>query len=288
MGLKESLKKLQEAELRDKNLSLKREVKKELTKLKNEKILEKKCTICGDNANYSIKGSSDWYCKDCAIEYFGDVKHLKKTSIKISSNSNNNSPIKSSIEKFRSHVIEESNNPEFKHHLWYVKYHLDIVEKISLELCKKHKNADKDLVLTLVWLHDYEKIIYGTKNDKKYFEEVKELLSEFEFSEELITKAILYTKIIDKSKEMDLHNSPIEVKIVSSADGAAHMIGPFFQIYSYENPDKSIEEIMQSNIAKHEKDWNRKIVLPEVKKIFAERHNLLLEQFGKIPSKFLK
>jgi ribosomal protein L37AE/L43A len=58
---------------------LKRELKKELTKLKNEKILEKKCTMCGDIAKYSIKGSSDWYCKDCAIEYFGDLKNLKKT-----------------------------------------------------------------------------------------------------------------------------------------------------------------------------------------------------------------
>jgi inosine triphosphate pyrophosphatase len=81
MGLKESLRKLQEQERLDKKLSLKREVKKELTKLKNEKILEKKCTMCGDIAKYSIKGSSDWYCKDCAIEYFGDVKHLKKTNI---------------------------------------------------------------------------------------------------------------------------------------------------------------------------------------------------------------
>jgi len=90
MGLKESLKKLQEQERLDKKLSLKREVKKELTKLKNEKILEKKCVMCSSTAKYSIKGSSDWYCKDCAIEYFGDVKHLKKTNID-SKNKNSNS-----------------------------------------------------------------------------------------------------------------------------------------------------------------------------------------------------
>jgi hypothetical protein len=81
MGLRESLKKLQEQERFDKKLSLKREVKKELTKLKHEKILEKKCSMCGDIAKYSIKGSSDWYCKECAIEYFGDLKNLKKTVI---------------------------------------------------------------------------------------------------------------------------------------------------------------------------------------------------------------
>ncbi len=85
MGLRESLKKLQEQERLDKKLSLKREVKKELTKLKNEKILDKKCVMCDDVAKYSIKGSNEWYCKECATEYFGDVKHLKK-NIEIKSN----------------------------------------------------------------------------------------------------------------------------------------------------------------------------------------------------------
>lgn len=80
MGLKESLKKLQEQERLDKRLSVKREVKKELTKLKNKKILEKRCIMCTDAAKYSIKGSNDWYCKECAIEYFGDLKNLKRAS----------------------------------------------------------------------------------------------------------------------------------------------------------------------------------------------------------------
>jgi len=93
MGLRESLKKLQEQERLDKKLSLKREVKKELTKLKNEKILEKKCTMCGDIAKYSIKGSSDWYCKDCAVEYFGDIKHLKKSNVDSNLNKKNNSEL---------------------------------------------------------------------------------------------------------------------------------------------------------------------------------------------------
>ncbi len=83
MGLKESLKKLQEDELKFQNLSLKREVKKELTKITMEKIKEKYCIMCNALANYSIKGSNDWYCKDCAIECFGDLKHLTKTKTTI-------------------------------------------------------------------------------------------------------------------------------------------------------------------------------------------------------------
>ena len=78
MGLKESLKKLQEDQEKDRKLSLKFEVEKELEKLKKDKIAAKKCVMCGNSASYSIKGSSDWYCRDCAMEYFGDLKNLKK------------------------------------------------------------------------------------------------------------------------------------------------------------------------------------------------------------------
>ncbi|MFA5797640.1 MAG: hypothetical protein WC916_06440 [Candidatus Woesearchaeota archaeon] len=78
MGLRESLRELKAQEDAQKKLSVKREVKKELTKLKNKKAREKKCIMCDDAAHYAIKGSSDWYCKDCAKEYFGDLNHLKK------------------------------------------------------------------------------------------------------------------------------------------------------------------------------------------------------------------
>ncbi len=80
MGLRESLRKLKEEEEAQKKLSVKREVKKELTKLKNQiKTTTKKCVMCSRDAQYSIKGSSEWYCKDCAKECFGDLSHLKKT-----------------------------------------------------------------------------------------------------------------------------------------------------------------------------------------------------------------
>jgi len=78
MGLKESLKKLQENELKYGKVSLKREVKKELTKIKNIKVLDKKCIMCDEKAKYAIKGSNEWYCKHCAIEYFGDLTSLTK------------------------------------------------------------------------------------------------------------------------------------------------------------------------------------------------------------------
>ncbi|NQV91527.1 hypothetical protein HQ489_03555 [Candidatus Woesearchaeota archaeon] len=36
----------------------------------------KKCIECGDEAEYKIKDSSDYYCRECAEEHFGDLDLL--------------------------------------------------------------------------------------------------------------------------------------------------------------------------------------------------------------------
>jgi hypothetical protein len=40
--------------------------------------LGKKCIICGEEAEFCIKGTSDYYCKGCAEEHFGDINVLQK------------------------------------------------------------------------------------------------------------------------------------------------------------------------------------------------------------------
>jgi hypothetical protein len=49
----------------------------------------------------------------------------------------------------------------------------------------------------------------------------------------------------------------------------------------------SVEELMESNIRKLEKDWNRKIVLPEVKKELQVQYDFLRQSFGEIPERIL-
>ncbi len=38
----------------------------------------KKCIICGSDAKFCIKNSSEFYCQDCAEESFGDISMLMK------------------------------------------------------------------------------------------------------------------------------------------------------------------------------------------------------------------
>jgi 23S rRNA maturation-related 3'-5' exoribonuclease YhaM len=71
------------------------------------------------------------------------------------------------LQNLKSHIIQLCENPEFIHHKWYVKYHLNYVEQISFELCEIYPDADKDTVFALVWMHDYGKIIsYNHQYDK--------------------------------------------------------------------------------------------------------------------------
>jgi len=36
----------------------------------------KKCVICDEEAIFCVKGTTTTYCKDCAVEQFGDVAYL--------------------------------------------------------------------------------------------------------------------------------------------------------------------------------------------------------------------
>jgi hypothetical protein len=192
------------------------------------------------------------------------------------------------ISSLKNHIIEASKDPSFIHHDWFVKYHLDFVERISLELCDLYPTADRNLVLALVWIHDYAKILDASRqHEPAMFEKSREKMLELGFDKGFTDKAVEYLGIFEKKLEIDLHEAPIEVKIASSADAASHLIGPFWSLYYRENPTKTPEQFTQSNREKLKKDWDRKVVLPEIKKAFEARHHFVWEQAGNFPEKFL-
>ncbi len=188
------------------------------------------------------------------------------------------------LQKLKNRVVEASKNPGFLHCSWFVDYHLLFVEKLAMELCDIYKEADKDTVFALVWTHDYAKILDKSReHEVEMFERSRELMSEIGFPGVFIDRVIDYLKIFESKMTVDLNTAPIEVRIVSSSDAASHLVGPFYSIYFLENPNKTIPELVQSNRNKLLKDWNRKVVLPEVREKFENRHTFMMEMIGNFP-----
>ena len=226
------------------------------------------------------------------------------------------------IEAWKAHVREVSANPGFVHHEWFVRWHLEIVERIAFELCEKYPAADKELVEVMVWLHDYGKILVGPTASSTFrakqsaphsavspirlhsgapvssqtaqlavdpnvlgdeysttISAGRAKLTEMGFTRDFVERAVSGIETMDKKMELDLHEAPLEVQIVASADGCSHMVGPFLSLYWREHPELSTEELLTANLAKLEKDWNRKITLPEARAAFAQYHTLLIKQF---------
>lgn len=185
----------------------------------------------------------------------------------------------------KNHIITLCNDSNFIHREWYVKYHLEIVEKISNELLLKYPSANKDLVLALVWFHDYGKI----KNPANQYQETQnngeKVLLDLGFNSEFVDLILKSIKILDSKQ--NLSSASIEIQIVSSADGASHLVGPFFKLWWKENSEKSIEELINENLRKSKVDWGKKIVLPEVKEKFLQKYIFFQEQCGIFPDSFL-
>ncbi len=194
--------------------------------------------------------------------------------------------MKDLINNLKKEIVTLSNKPTFIHHSWFVKYHLEIVEKIALELCEKYPHADKNLVLILVWMHDYGKIVDYDHQYEATLTKGKEKLIEFGFSTEMTKKIIAYIKLFD-AKE-NLSAAPIEIQIVSSADGASHFVGPFYHIFWKEFNKWSDGELIAENLRKAKVDWKKKVVLPEIKEAFNKRFQFVIESFGTLPEKYLE
>lgn len=190
------------------------------------------------------------------------------------------------LNKLKVAVTERSADKNFVHHKWFVKYHLEIVEKIALELCEKYLNADTFKVLTLAWLHDYEKIIDFDNQYNTELQATIELMRRLGFEAEFMDR--MAADLNTYNAKENLATAPIEIQIVSSSDAASHSVGPFMCLYWYENPEFSVEQLMEANIRKISVDWEKKITLPEVKEAFSKFRDFNLQIAGQLPDRYLK
>ena len=195
--------------------------------------------------------------------------------------------MKEKLEAFKQVVIENSNNPDFTYREWFIADHMIIVERIAMELCDIYTKADRDVVFALVWFHDFGKPI-DEKNEREITKtKGSETMRKIGFTDEFIEKVLSYWTRMEMKEEIDISKEAIEVQIVSTADGASHFVGKFYASYFYRFPGDDLKSLEKTLKAKIKKDWERKIVLPEVKEAFKERYIRALEIVGDYSNKFI-
>lgn len=194
----------------------------------------------------------------------------------------------SKLDTVRQHVRELAGRPSFRHRSWFVKYHLEIVEAIARELLEIYPEAEAELVLVAVWMHDYGKIIdFDTQHEHEHIAKGGSVLQEFGYDTVFAQQVAGCVAHSDRHSVEDLHQAPIEVKILSTADACSHFASPFHPIYWYENPDVPLEKMIVHKPRKIHTDWERKIVLPEARKVFKKYYDVSRVQAGELLERYL-
>lgn len=192
------------------------------------------------------------------------------------------------LEAVSQEIRRMASEPSFPFHRWMVPHHLEIVERLSIELCELHPEADRNFVGLLVWMHDFGNIVNYEKRHSTTQELGRDFLVNLGVDASLATRVIAAIEILDRKIPEELLSASIEIQIVSSADGASHMVGPFYLCFAQENPTMPIDELQRRQLAKLDKDWNLKIVLETVKAAFKARYEALALSFGRLPNRLLE
>ena len=176
------------------------------------------------------------------------------------------------LAKLRAFITEKASDTNFRHHKWFVTWHLQIVETLSKDMAKYYPDADINTLIALSWMHDYGKIIdYDTQYDHSHIEAGRQEMIRLGFDEAFATKIAESVKIFDRKD--GLENESIEIRIVSSADACSHLVGPFLSIYWHENPDMPFEDIMRENARKFGTEWEAKVTIPEAMQAYQQLHD---------------
>jgi hypothetical protein len=157
---------------------------------------------------------------------------------------------------------------------------------MSIELCDLYPGADRLIVQVLAWLHDYGKLL-GADHAATVVEG-RDALIRVGFPVDIASVATDFAARLDSKLDLANASTPIEVKIVSSADGCAHFVGPFFSLWWREHPQHSVEELRTENYRKAVVDWSQKIVLPEARARFQRSIDVIVEQYGAVPGRFFQ
>lgn len=134
----------------------------------------------------------------------------------------------SPVEQTRKHFINTIHNGNPVHE--FFPYHVEQVEKWALRILKFHPEADKEIVLLSVWLHDIGQANRGNHS-------IHEIISEKEARKFLPTIGLSQQKVDAVAQAVKTHRvkkgaipATIEAKIIAAADSASHLTDIFYVI----------------------------------------------------------
>lgn len=188
-------------------------------------------------------------------------------------------------------IINESKNEVRKlaaknGWMWFYKMHQNEVVKYAEKLLKIYKEADKEIVLISCWLHDIGH--YYAKNGKEILEvKKKHHINGAMIAENILRKYDISKEDIDKIKNCILrhrNHAPyvartLEEKIVVAADTLSHFGSIFYFTYFKFHPNHSIEQMVQDDLEKMERDWRDLNILPKVKKMVETEYKTIKKLF---------
>lgn len=124
------------------------------------------------------------------------------------------------FEKARNHFLEIANGLRPKND--YLLRHLPQVEKWAIKILAQQLDANKDVVLSGVWLHDIGRMVGSQEIDHSINseEETKRFFSELEVDQDFINQVV---HCVRSHRCKDVEPKTIEAKVVAVADSASHM-----------------------------------------------------------------
>jgi 23S rRNA maturation-related 3'-5' exoribonuclease YhaM len=139
--------------------------------------------------------------------------------------------------------------------------HVATVAKWAEHILKQHPEADRDVVLASVWLHDIGQLIGPREEDHavRSEREVMKFVQTTGISKDLVN-AIAHCVRAHRCK--DVQPQTIEAKIIAAADSASH-----FTDATYVDMIEKLS--LEGSLAKMERDYRDVGLLSEVKKQIA-------------------
>ncbi len=152
---------------------------------------------------------------------------------------------------------------------WKLGPHLPEVEIWTKFLLEKHPEADKEVVMLAVWLHDIGH--YPLPHDEGHEivgeRRAKEFLEDNNFDPEKIPKVL---HCVRSHRNRDVKPESIEAKILVCADSASHLSEP--TMYPSIIADDSKGDREPKAPGKIERDWRDICMFPEIKEELKDKY----------------